>query len=83
MHPLSRQALSSLTLVGDLCVPVATQARMLNTGKRKTVHHHLVDYWNEMKLSSLPPHPHTLFSSQEDWLLPQELTLAGAIRYSI
>lgn len=24
MHPLRRQALSSLTLVGDLCVPVAT-----------------------------------------------------------
>lgn len=42
MHPLRRQALSSLTLVGDLCVPIATQPPMLLSGRRKTVHHHLV-----------------------------------------
>lgn len=42
MHPLRRRALSSLTLVGDLGMPVATQPPMLLSGRRKTVHHRLV-----------------------------------------
>lgn len=43
MHPLRRQALSSLTLAGDLCVPVTAQPPILLSGRRKTINHHLVD----------------------------------------
>lgn len=42
MHPLRRQALSSLTLAGDLCVPVTAQHPILLSGRRKTINHHLV-----------------------------------------
>lgn len=34
MHPLRGQALSALTLVGDLCIPVATQPSILLLGRR-------------------------------------------------
>lgn len=56
MHPLRRQALSSLTLVGDLCMPIATQALMPLSGSRETVHHHLVALVEQDKAPPSFPH---------------------------
>lgn len=71
MHTQIKQALSSLTLVGDFCMPAATQPPVLFSVRRKTVHHHLVALVEQDKTPSSFP----CLAQKQPW----DLTLTGTI----